>query len=228
LPGGTERARIGGDALHRAALAPEVAADHAHAGAIVIDDLGNLRSLDVLVARRGHLQRLRQIRPKLEAVHAALGVALWHLLVHDAAARGHPLHVAGAERALVAQAVAVVDGAGQDIGDGLDAAVRVPGKAGAVVVGPVVAEIIEQQERIEFTGLAKTEGAAQLDAGALHGGLGLDDPLHGTNGHDGSLSDAWLHIGMTSERTKPAAAADDPGDLERGHGGITLRWMVTS
>ena len=46
---------------------------------------------------------------------------------------------------------------------------RMPGKAGAVVVGPVVAEIVQQQERIEFGGIAEAEGAAQLDAGALDG-----------------------------------------------------------
>ena len=37
-------------------------------------------------------------------------VALRHLLMQDAAAGGHPLHVAGAERAAVAEAVAVLDG----------------------------------------------------------------------------------------------------------------------
>ena len=49
--------RIGGDALDRALLAPEVAADHAHRGAVVVDDLGDVGGLDVLIARRRHLQR---------------------------------------------------------------------------------------------------------------------------------------------------------------------------
>ena len=106
-------------------------------------------------------------------MHAALRVALRHLLVEDAAAGGHPLHVAGAERAAVAQAVAVLDRAGQHVGDGLDAAVRVPGEAGEVVLRALVAEIVEQQERIELGGVAEAEGAAQLDAGAFDGGLGL-------------------------------------------------------
>ena len=57
------------------------------------------------------------------------------------------------------------------------------GKAGEVVVRAVVAEIVEQQERIELGGVAEAEGAAQLDAGAFHGGLGLDDALHGSDGH---------------------------------------------
>ena len=117
-------------------------------------------------------------------MHAALRVAARHLLMHDAAAGRHPLHVARAEHALVAEAVAVIDLAGQDIGDRLDAAMRMPGKAGLVLVGIVVAEIVQQQERIELLGVAEAEGAAQMHAGALHGGLGLDDLLHGTDGHD--------------------------------------------
>ena len=85
------------------------------------------------------------------------GVALRHLLVQDAAARRHPLHVAGAERAPVAEAVAVLDGARQHVGDGLDAAMRMPREAGEVVVGPVVAEVVEQQERIELGRVAEAE-----------------------------------------------------------------------
>ena len=120
-------------------------------------------------------------------MHAALRVALRHLLVNDAAPGGHPLHVAGAEVAAVAQAVAVLDVAGQHIGDGLDAAVRVPGKAGAVLVGTVVAEIVEQQEGVEFRGVAEAEGAPKVDAGALDRGLGGDDALDRSDGHGGPL-----------------------------------------
>ncbi len=95
-------------------------------------------------------------------MHAALRITLRHFLVHDAAARGHPLHVAGAERAAVAEAVAVFNGAVENISDGLDAAVRMPRETGEVIGGPVVAEIIEQQKRIGLGGFAEAEGAAQL------------------------------------------------------------------
>ncbi len=105
-----------------------------------------------------------------------LRVALRHLLVEDAAAGRHPLDVAGAEPAAIAEAVAVLDRAGEHIGDGLDAAMRMPGEAGEVVLGPVVAEIVEEQERIELGGLAEAEGAVELDPGPFHGGLGLHDP----------------------------------------------------
>ena len=105
-------------------------------------------------------------------MHAALRVALRHFLMQDAAPGRHPLHVAGAEIAAIAEAVAVLDVAGQHIGDGLDAAMRMPGKAGAIFVRPVVAEIVEQQERIELGGVAEAEGAAQMHAGAFDGRLG--------------------------------------------------------
>ena len=62
------------------------------------------------------------------------GVALGHLLVQDAAAGGHPLHVARGHLALVAEAVAVLDGAGEHVGDRFDAAVRMPRESGQVIL----------------------------------------------------------------------------------------------
>ena len=116
-------------------------------------------------------------------MHAALGVAGRHFLMQNAAAGGHPLHVARAELAAVAEAVAVVDAARQHIGDRLDAAMGMPGKAGLIVLGPIAAEIVHHQERIEIGRVAEAEGAAQLDARPLHGRNGLADALDGTNGH---------------------------------------------
>src|SRR5690606_20886131 len=80
--------------------------------------------------------------------------------------------------AAVAEAVAMLNGAGQHIGDRLDPPVRVPGKAAQVVLGPVVAEIVEEQEGIKLLRVGEAEGAVQLDAGALHrrkGGAGVKD-----------------------------------------------------
>src|SRR5258708_18536705 len=84
---------IGGDTLDGAALTPEIAGDDAHAGAVVIHDFGDFLRMNVLIARIGHLQAARQVRPELEAVHAAALVALGHLLMEDAATGGHPLCV---------------------------------------------------------------------------------------------------------------------------------------
>ena len=112
--------------------------------AVVVGDFGDVGGLHFLIARVGHLQRGGKIGPELEAVHAAGRIALGHFLMDDAAAGGHPLHVAGGDGAVVAHAVAVFDGAGEDVGDGLDAAMRMPGEAGEIVFGDVVAEIVEQ------------------------------------------------------------------------------------
>ncbi len=81
-------------------------------------------------------------------MHAAGVVALGHFLMDDAAAGGHPLDVAGGDGAAVADAVAVLDGSGKDVGDSLDAPVRVPGKAGEIIFRHVIAKIVEQQEGI--------------------------------------------------------------------------------
>src|SRR6266550_2404580 len=128
------------DTFHRAALAPEIARHDARAGAVVVYDLRDFLGMNVLIARIGHLEAARQIRPQLKAVHPAALVALRHLLVQNAAARGHPLHVAGTHAAAVAQAVAVLDTTAQHVGDRLDAAMRMPRKAGEIVLGVLVAE----------------------------------------------------------------------------------------
>ena len=129
--------------------------------------------------------------------------------MHDAAARRHPLDVAGAELAAVAEAVAVLDRAGQHIGDGLDAAMRVPREAGEKVLRPVVAEIVEQQEGIEVAGLPETEGAVKLDAGAFKRGLGIDHALDGTKGH-GAVS-TGLMVTNGNHRWVSWRKRQDPG-----------------
>ena len=164
----------------------------AHRGAVVVHDLRNLDGWNVLVARRHHLQPRRQVRPQLEAVHAAALVALRHFLVQDAAAGGHPLHVARPHAAAIAQAVAMLHGPGQHVGDGLDAAVRMPGETGHIVVRPLVAEIVEQEKRIEFARIAEAERTAQLHARALEHRPRLIDTPDGPNGHGCLTLDAML------------------------------------
>ena len=181
--GDVQVARIRSHALDRASLAPEVADNDPRFRPIVVRDLGNVLGVDVLVARVGHLQRLRQVRPQLEAVHAPVGIALRHLLVEDAAPGGHPLYVARAERTAIAEAVAMFNGAGQHVGDGLDPPMRMPGKTGQVVARVLVPEVIEEQERIELGGIAKTKSAVQLHAGTFHGRRRVDDALDRSQGH---------------------------------------------
>jgi hypothetical protein len=47
----------------------------------------------------------------------------------------------------------------------------VPGEACAIILGTIIAEIIQQEEGIELPRCAETEGAVELDAGALGRGL---------------------------------------------------------
>src|SRR5258706_8557978 len=104
--------------------------------------------------------------------------------MHDAPASRHPLDSARAKTAPVAETVAMVDRARQDVCDRFDPAVWMPRKAGKVIAGVVVAEIVEQQERVELGGVAEPERALKLDAGAFHGRGGLQQFPDWTNGHD--------------------------------------------
>ena len=60
---------------------------------------------------------------------------------------------------------------------------RMPRKAGKIVAGVVVAEVVEQQERIELGGVAESERALQLDAGAFNGRGGVQHSLDGSDRH---------------------------------------------
>src|SRR6202011_2433232 len=94
------------------------------------------------------------------------------------------LDVAGCDGAMVADAVAMLDGSGENVGDGLDAAMGVPGKSGEIILRDVVAKIVEQKEGIELRGVAKTKRAAEVNSCALRRGFAANQPLHGSNGHN--------------------------------------------
>jgi len=128
-----------------------------------------------------------------------------HLLMDDPAAGRHPLDVAGAEQAAIAEAVAMLDGAGENIGDRLDAAVRMPRKAADIFGRIVVAEIVHHQERIGHRRISEAEDAMQLHAGAFHGRRCGTHMLYGTDRH-GILSKVQLgqNIVIGSVRAKPA------------------------
>ena len=81
-------------------------------------------------------------------MHAPGSISLGHFLMQNAAACGHPLDAARAQATGIAEAVRVVNAACQHISDGLDAAVRVPGKACRVVFRDVVTKIVHHQEGV--------------------------------------------------------------------------------
>src|SRR5262249_2605989 len=122
----------------------------------------------------------------------------------------------GAERARVPQTVAVIDAPRQHIGDRLDAAVRMPGKSCAIVFRAIVAEVVEQKEWIEFARIPEAEGATQLHARAFNRGLGLDDALHGSNGHDGLTSCSVLVLLTAPSPRWSAPRRQPPGQRTNG------------
>ncbi len=75
--------------------------------AIVVGGGGDLVGGDLLVLGLGHFVLGGEVDPELEPHVGA--VAGGHLRVHDAAAGGHPLHVAHADSALVALVVLVLE-----------------------------------------------------------------------------------------------------------------------
>src|SRR5207244_4861595 len=178
--------------------------------------LRDFLGVNVLIARIGHLEAARQIRPQLEAVHPAVLVALRHLLVQNAAAGGHPLHVARTHAAAIAKAVAVLDATAQHIGDRLDTTMRMPRKAGEVVLGVLVTEIIQQQEGIEVAGFSEPERAAQLDAGAFERGQRLGNRFDGADRHRTSWEPvATRTLTGSRESRTPASTSPSAGRCSR-------------
>ena len=94
--------------------------------------------------RFDHLVDSRQVHPDLEQLDGVRFVTRHereHLGVHDAASRGHPLHVTSSVPGGGSERVGVVDQTAADEGDRLEPAMRVLRKArhlGAVVHPPSV------------------------------------------------------------------------------------------
>ena len=126
----------------------ELARDHRDLGRATVV-VGHAVPREVLVpqhreVRLDHLVGGGQVEPDLEQLGDVRALAVEqreHLAVHDALARGEPLHVAAAEARGRAERVGVVDEAVPHERDRLEAAVRVLREAGhrrAVVHAPAV------------------------------------------------------------------------------------------
>src|ERR1700732_2354127 len=100
-------------------------------------------------------------------MHLTELVPLGHLLMYDAAARRHPLNVSRTDNPLVSHTVAMLDGPCQHIGDRLDATMGMPRESGKVILWDVVAKIVEEEERIEVGGAAKSKSPPQMHSGAF-------------------------------------------------------------
>ncbi len=180
---------------------------------------GDIDRLHVLVTRRRHLKRCGKVRPQLEPVHSAVGIPLWHLLVHDPAPCRHPLDISGGDGAHVAYAVAVLDRSRQDIRDRLDPPVGVPRKAREVILRPVIAEIVEEKERVELGCVAEAERASQVYTCAFDGRLGLAESLDRPDGHLNLLClGVPLEVGVTFCRGMRAKdGQNNESDMESGN-----------
>ena len=167
-------------------------------------------------------------------MHAASGVALRHFLMDDAAARSHPLNVAGGNGATVAHAVTVLNRARENVGDRLDAAMRMPGETGQIILRNVIAEVVEQQERVEVGSVAEAKGAAQVPRARHPSRVGFDWMRRFTGRMDMSISEGevspviisvsvsgWASLGR---RIVFAFGLDDPGSNRPGkmRGELTL------
>ncbi len=139
--------RFGARALHRPGVPVACAGNDPNADPVDLERR-NLPGSEVAVPGRNHLVGGGQVQPELETLHHAFFL-LGHLAVDHAAAGGHPLHAAVGQQPFVAGRVAMAHAAGDHVGDGLEAAVRMIGKAGDVVAGLVGTKRVEHQERIE-------------------------------------------------------------------------------
>ncbi len=96
--------------------------------------------------------------------------------VLDAGAGRHPLGGAVGDEAAAAGGVLVLEGAVHDVGDGLEAAVRVPGRAfglpGRVLDG---ADVVEEQEGVGERKVGAGEGTPDDEALAFELTMGGDD-----------------------------------------------------
>ena len=132
---------------------------------------GMSRADDVLVARRGHLERRRAGWPR--AGSRASAPARRPAASPGGGCRCRPSSTARRRRRACrgCRGCRRAHGAGEHVGDRLDAAVRMPREAGEVVVRVVVAEVVEQQERIELARCRRTRrrGAASRPAPSMVG-----------------------------------------------------------
>src|SRR6266705_337905 len=162
------------DVAHWPGHAARGPGDHLDRGAPWIGHARDLGARHAAVARRHHLVRGRQVRPELEAVHGPALVTVGHLLVDDAAAGGHPLHIARGDHARVAEAVAVLDRAAQHVGDGLHPAVGMPWEPVRILVGIVGTEIVEEKERNVLLRGTEADRTMEMDACTFDGGATLE------------------------------------------------------
>ena len=157
-------------------------------------DLRDLRVEKFLIAGRRHFELGREVDPELDDVEeaAALGESgAVKFFVDDARGGGHPLDVAGADFAVVAAGVAVLELAGIDDRDGFKAAMGMLADATRGGAGRelVRAGVVEEQERVDrgrvaTVGEEAANGKAVADPMLRDVADDVDEFLHGASGAD--------------------------------------------
>ncbi len=143
----------------------------------------DLAGAKILVARRRELLRGRQVDPELEAVEqaAAGDERLRRLLdVEDSGPGRHPLGVAVGDHPATAVRIAVLERPVDHVGHGLEAAVRMPGRALRLARGVFdLPHLVHVDERVEVGEIHARERATDREALALEAPRGVRDALHG-------------------------------------------------
>src|SRR5262245_20204703 len=101
--------RRGGDVLNWPTDAVHCPGDDADPDPIFFIS-GNRGGRHFLIARLGHFEVRGEVDPQLKTIDRSVLAAPGHLLMQDTATGTHPLHIAGADQTLVAEAVAMSRG----------------------------------------------------------------------------------------------------------------------
>jgi hypothetical protein len=101
--------------------------------------------------------------------------------VENAAAGGHPLHIAVVDDATTSLGVLVLHGAVHHVGDGLDAPVGVPWETCHEVVWIVAPELVQQHEGVHVVQLGLGDDAVEVDTRTVGHVDAPDHPRHASN-----------------------------------------------
>ena len=138
---------------------------------------GDRRRREFLVTGCYPLLVRRQVHPQLKPPQQSV-LLLRHLRMHDTAPGGHPLDTASLDDAGMTLIVLVAHASGEQIGDSLEAAVGMIGKAGDVIARLVGSELVEQQKGIQHVQFGRADYPRQRDAGPIGGGHTLERAHH--------------------------------------------------
>jgi hypothetical protein len=147
-----------------------------------------------------------QVDPELKAPHQPVFL-FRHFRMDDAAPRRHPLHAAGIETARMTLIVAMAHAARQHIGHGLEAAMRMLGKAGDVIGGIVRAEFVQHQEWIDVIELRRADEAVELHPRAVADRNATHDARYRPQGHSRSIHVSLLRYFFCKARPLTSASA---------------------